>query len=124
MKHRAIKWTAMNSLFAAAMYFAFVENVQGAQNIVQFYAWTAFVVSLFAILPLVWKKMAEDGDSLPPQAWRVVDVIYDTIAVLIFVWMGWFVTGAVYLIHIILIQGAVTSAKQHVFELLQKTQQA
>jgi hypothetical protein len=124
MKHRAIKWTAVNSLFAAALYFAFVENVQGAQNIVQFYVWFAFIISLLSVVPAVWQKMAENPDGLTPQAWRVVDVIYDTAVVIILVWVGWMWMAALYLIHIFFIQGAITQAKQHVFELLKETQQA
>jgi hypothetical protein len=121
---RFLRWTGINTLFVIALYYAFVENVTGAQHLVQFYAWFAFCFSLLMLLPAVPKKLAESPEKLQPTAWRVIDVIYDTLCVMVFVWVGWQITAVAYLLHIVFMQGGQTKAREHIFDLMKEGEAA
>jgi hypothetical protein len=121
---RFLRWTGINSLFVVALYYAFVENMIGAQNLVQFYAWFAFSFSLLMLMPAVPKKLAESPEKLQPPVWRVIDVIYDTICVMVFVWVGWQITAVAYLLHIVFMQGGQTKAREHIFDLMKEGEAA
>jgi hypothetical protein len=117
---KIIRWIVINSLFVIAMYYAFVENINGAQNIVQFYAWFAFVIGLLALHPSAAKTLAASPEKLSPTWVRTIDVLYDTVCVIVFVWVGWQITAVAYLLHIVFMQHLQTKARDLIFEMLKE----
>ena len=91
------RWVAINGAFVAFMYMAFVENISGAQNVVQFFAWFSFVVGAIMFHPEAPALYAKDNEA--PSAWYViVDGAYDIAVAVTFVWVGWIWTAIAYLI--------------------------
>lgn len=95
-----------------------VEQVAGAQNLVQFYVWFIFLVSLLTAHPEVSKVLAKSPEIIPSKTHRTIDVTFDTLAVISLVWYGWMVTASILLAHIFLVQWSLTAAQNYVLELL------
>jgi hypothetical protein len=115
---QTLRWATINTLFAAVLYFAFVQNVAGAQNVVQFYAWFGFAISLLMLVPAAHEALAKSPEKIPGSLHRTIDVTYDTAVVIILVWVGWQWTAAAYLLHIFLMQSMITRAKESIFDTL------
>lgn len=106
------RWFLFNGLFATGMYYAFYVGVEGALNVVIFYAWFGFVISLCALHESCVNAFRE---KLKSPAWlmpRHIDVIFDFSIVCVFVWYGHLFTGVAYLIHIFFIAAAWEKAKE------------
>jgi hypothetical protein len=103
---RAVKWAVTNGLFLAVVYFGIVEGVQGARNVAVFFAWFAFAISLLGLSKEVRSDAFKRGPSVPLGVSAAVDFV----ALGIFLWHGWFVTGSAWLIHALLMYSAYEQA--------------
>lgn len=100
-----IQWVLVNGAFAACLYFGYIEGVEGALRVAFFLAWFAIICSLPTASEEVRKKMRENGRTIP--AW--VSVPFDIAVTVVFVWFGAWVTGAFYVLHILLLHAAWNS---------------
>ena len=99
---KAFRWALINGLFAACLYYGFIENIDGAYNVAMFLAWATVITSLFVSSDGVVKKMKDGGRSVTMG----IDVLFDTVVILVFAWFGAWVTATGYFLHAILQQAA------------------
>lgn len=99
---------ALNALQAVCLFYGLVHEVQGALYIGMFMVWwcvgAAFVTIPDSVWPIIREQFDEQG--VGSEIVHQVDVAYDFGIVAILVWHGWFVTGAFYAIHTVLLAGA------------------
>jgi hypothetical protein len=106
-------WFAMNGLFASCVYFGLVEGIEGARNIAVFSTYFLFFGTICFCAPSGKKfirERLEKGLSVP----RWMDAAFDICIVLSFVWFGYFVTGIVYLLHLIIGQSLIVEALEEI----------
>lgn len=96
-------WLALNGGFAAAVWFGFIEGVEGAQYVAKFWVWAvALPLGLLALTDDMQQKLAVE----PPQPFRrTVAHLVGWLALGVFVWNGhiatalawafWMLAGAV-----------------------------
>jgi len=99
---RQIRWLLINAIFAGTIYMGFVENHQGAYNIAMFFTWLTIVISFFMLSDPVMEKLKENGRSMP--AW--INVTCDVGVTIALVWFGAWITGAFYLLSVVIQEGA------------------
>ncbi|OLP04468.1 hypothetical protein [Rhodoferax antarcticus] len=92
----------MNGTFAALVWAATVQGVQGAGNIVVISVWMLLLTTPLMFIADLQAILASKGRSVP--AW--VDVAFDLAMVSALLWHGWMVTGVAYLIHFLIAQAA------------------
>lgn len=115
---RVTKWVVFNSIFFTMLYFALWEKIPGAINVVEFFIWFLFVVSLLTMVPGVPKEMMKDPEKLPSKPWRVFDGVIDICVTLAFIWFGWWVIGSIYAIHVLLLQSLWSRCDDYLFKAL------
>ena len=110
-----IKYVVLNSIFAAALYFGFIdvghEYAEGANNFAVFIGWCYVVIGLIVIVGLtideqennprkgeLTEKLARTmTPSVVPFAF---DLMYDLCVLAIFIWFGHYVLAAFYITSI------------------------
>jgi len=95
---KKIKYLVVNGVFCVLMYLAYFKDIKNAENVVIFWSWFLFVLSLFAITDDGVKSFSKTKRSFPE--W--VDLTFDTIFIGVFIWFGSFFTGTAYLMHSII----------------------
>jgi len=95
---RKFYWFLMNGLFAAAVYLAYFQRVEGAERVAVFWAWANAVLSLGYCTDKAKALLKTKSRSVP----KWIDISYDLCILAIFVWFGAIATGAAYLFHFIL----------------------
>lgn len=118
---RAVKWILYNGIFFTALYFALWHGINGAQNLVKFYVWFAFTVSLLTLIPAMVKETMKDPSKVPPRWWRIFDGLVDVIVVGIFIWFGWWWVGTAYAIHIIFLHTFYSRCDNYLLDILKGT---
>lgn len=93
-------WFVSSSVFGAALYFGLVQDVAGAANVVQFYIWFNFILSLYMLSE---KFVAEVRKKGTPQVPVWMNAVYQLCAVALLVWYGWFWAAAAYTLSAILL---------------------
>lgn len=83
---RRVQWVITDGLVAVAMYFALVENVVGAERVVEFTVGFSFVLSWFFLTDSGARIVQEKGPRVV-ASW--ISVTYDIAAVIAFAWFGW-----------------------------------
>lgn len=104
---RTLRWAAVNSAFLALVYSALVKEISGAQNLAGFVTWVAFISSFATLLPPVQEQMSREGRPVP----RWLDDSFDAVVVVLMVWHGEIVLGAVYAAHSVVVQFAREKAE-------------
>lgn len=97
---RLLRYAALNSVFAACLWFGVLGESGGAENVALFIAWTISFFSLFTLSDKMVTPFLEKG--LPRSVPQWFDAGFDIAVVLVFVWDGRVITGAAYLLHLIL----------------------
>ena len=105
---KVLKWVLLNGLFGVAVYFGFIEGHEGAYNAAMFVAWVSIVCSFLLLADPVIEKMKETGRTMP--AW--INISFDAVITITFVWFGAWVTGGFYLLHIALTEAAWSKAAE------------
>ena len=84
-------WLVLNGGFAAAVWFGFIEGVEGAQYVAKFWVWAVTVpMGLMAFTDAMQKKLAAE----PPQPLRSkVQHLIAWCALSVFVWHGHIATA-------------------------------
>ena len=84
-------WLAMNGGFAAALWFGFVEGVDGAQYVAKFWVWAVAVpMGMMALSDTLQKKLAAEP---PTPARAVVQHFIAWFALGVFIWHGHIATA-------------------------------
>ena len=104
---KAFRWAAVNSAFLALLYCALVKEMSGAENLVVFVTGVSLVSALATMLPPVQEEMRREGRPVP----RWLDDSFDALVVVLMVWYGWIVVGAIYAAHSVLVQVAREKAE-------------
>jgi len=99
---RIFKYFLTYSLFLTALYLGFIEEIDGAKNVVMVFVWFTFFVSLLCFTDVLQKALKEKGRAIP--AW--VDNSIDVGIGFFLVWFGLFWTGTAWILHIIISEGA------------------
>ena len=95
-------WVLWNALIIVVMYLGLNLGVEGAKNIIMFYAWMSFVLSLFADQDASLAKLRQYGRVVP----AIFNVTVDVVIVAWFIWFGFWMTGIAYLVHLFLVEAA------------------
>ena len=95
---RELKWFAVNGLFAVGIYYGFQEEIQGAKNIVLFYAWLNIVLTMFILHEDIIKQIAKKGRSVPKE----FNALYDIAITSVFAWYGSWILATFWFIHFII----------------------
>jgi hypothetical protein len=104
---KTLRWAAVNSAFLVLLYSALVKEISGAQNLAVFVTWVALASSFATLLPPVQERMRSEGRPVP--CW--LDDSFDAVVVVLMVWHGWLVVGAVYAVHSVIVQFAREKAE-------------
>ncbi len=99
---KILKYTLINIVFVAAIYYGFVEHVEGAERLALAIAWFIIICSWAALSDQVIELLSKN----PPVIPRSIDITFDFLVCAAFIWFGAVWTGAFYLIHIFLIMEA------------------
>jgi len=103
---KIVKYTLINILFVATIYYGFVENIEGAERLSLVIAWFIIICSWCALSDQVIELLSKN----PPVIPRSIDVTFDFLVCAAFIWFGAVWTGAFYLLHIFLIMAARENA--------------
>lgn len=87
-----VLWLAINGGFAGAVWFGFVEGVQGAQHLARFWIWAVAVpLGLLALAESTQKRLVQER---PTPARAVVQRVIAWVALGILIWHGHIATAA------------------------------
>lgn len=110
---RSIRWILINGIFAACLWLWFAQGMAGGRYVATFYVWTTFCLSLFLLSANV-REAACNYESFRNMsaffAW--IDALFDFAVTLVLVWHGEILLGSLYLVHALLISGAVQAARK------------
>jgi len=120
------KYVGYNLFIAALTYFAVIERVTGAQNILYFVVGTSFVVAILSQMPKVLQDVASKlEEPWVPSVPLFVDYSIDASFVAFFIWNGWWWTGIGFGISCLLFvtaRNTITElAKQNIIDKLSAT---
>jgi len=101
-------WFGVHGLFAAGMYFGLFRGVEGAENVVLFFAWLSIVMSLFVLSDSVIESRVKEKRSMPTP----VNVAYNIAVAIAFAWVGFWVVASFWILHIILNEASWMKAKE------------
>jgi hypothetical protein len=107
---KQVRWFLIHGLFSAALYYGYIEGVQGAKNCAIAYAWFCIIASLLTLCTPVLKKAAEDGGLLSVPKW--LNTIFDISVVVFFAWFGSWAISTFYLLHYFLLGAALTKIEE------------
>ncbi len=86
-------WLAMNGGFAAAVWFGFIEGVEGAQYLAKFWVWAAALpMGLISLTDAMQKKLADEPKPATPVR-RTVQHLIAWFALGVFIWFGHIATA-------------------------------
>lgn len=86
-------WLAMSGGFAAAVWFGFIECVEGAQYLAKFWVWAvALPMGLASLTDAVQKKIAGEPPT-PTPVRRTVQHLIAWFALGVFIWHGHIATA-------------------------------
>lgn len=91
---RLVIWAIANGLKWLLTYYAIVEGVNGAENVVKFWIWMGFVLAIFALAKPVAEAMRKDGASVPLWLNTILDLAYAGFII----WHGWLWTGIAFVV--------------------------
>jgi hypothetical protein len=95
---RALMWIVVNGIFAAFLYFGYVEEVENARRVTDFMVWLLAIFSLALFSKEIAQKFKEKGRSVP--AW--IGGTFDITVIIALVWYGAIFTASAYTLHTIL----------------------
>jgi len=91
--NKTLWWLAMNGGFAAAVWFGFIEGVEGAQYLAKFWVWAVAVpMGLISLTDSMQKKIAAEPDQRRPVR-RTVQHLVGWFALGVFIWHGHIATA-------------------------------
>lgn len=102
---RTTRYFIINAVFVAALYYGYVEGVDGAENLALFMGWITAILGIFVLLSAAAdrKKFAEivyKNNYLPPvPLW--FDVIFDLGVAAVFAWNAHYVLAVLYMFSIV-----------------------
>jgi hypothetical protein len=110
------KYIWSNGLFAILLYYALVEDVSGAQNVVIFFIWLLTLISLFLTtddgLKAFLESVQKNGSFvLSSPVAEFIDSVYDVAVLMTLIWYGWIWMGVFYFIHMAAQHGTISKAK-------------
>lgn len=91
-------------VFAVGIYFAYVENVIGAYNVVALWVWAMFIMSAIFLLGSCRKDVKNKKDvkfGKTKTTWAIISTIAESIA---FAWFGSFVLASINLLGLLFVQ--------------------
>ena len=97
-----LRYAAFNVGFAIVLYFAAVEGSKGADNLLTFGVWVAFLASLSMLsneirLSTKVRRDASGGSVVP--LW--FDRAYDILFMAVMVWCGFMFLSSLWLMHVV-----------------------
>lgn len=107
---RVLKWFLFNGLFGLAIYYGFYIGNENAARVAIFIAWVAAILSLCCLSDDIREALRKKGRSVPAP----IDVTFDLLVVLAFVWHGAVATGVAYLVHLLMLNGSYGAKKGRV----------
>lgn len=84
-------WMAINGSFVAAVWFGFIDRVEGAQHVAKFWVWAVAVPMAFLVLTDAAQKKLSAKPPTPARA--VVQHLIAWFALIVFVWHGHLATA-------------------------------
>jgi len=105
---RLFKYLTINCVFSALLYFGYIEEIEGAENVALFIAWVASIATLFS----GDSTAADIKSGKLPLVPRQVAVLFDFGVVCVFVWFEAWWTGAMWLMHIVVLEGYYSAAAE------------
>lgn len=97
---KKFRWIVIQAAIIASAVLGFYFNEQGAQNVIQFYCWLCFVVSLTGLSKAA-RKSAQEVYKQDDHVARWLDKSADVALVFVLVWNGWMWTASALFISII-----------------------
>ena len=99
MNKRVLKYFIGNGIFTASLYFGYIGEITGAQNISTFIIWCTFIVSFFYFsddfIETNRKKLSKRIVS------QSFDISFDILVTGFLVWHSEFFLGAIYFFHML-----------------------
>lgn len=99
---RAFKWFVLNGIFAAMLWFGFVEGVAGAKNVGLVMTWIVIVSSWGYLSDECKATVRKKGRSVSKE----IGLPFDFLIVGFLAWHGAIITAAFYFLSIILSESA------------------
>lgn len=107
-----LKYIVINTLFALSVYYGLYVGHSGALNIMKFWIWAIFVISvLMYLLALNDEKILAKFKQ--PKIPLTVNSVYEIAIILALVYVGWFGYATVYAIHSFLVTSIAINAKEY-----------
>ncbi len=108
---KILLWLAMNGGFAAALWFGFIEGVDGAQHLAKFWVWAVAVpVAFLALTDAMQKKLAAE----PPAPVRtLLGHFIAWFALGVFVWHGHIATAVAWVFWMLAAAACREGVKKH-----------
>lgn len=103
---RIARWVIVNGLFAALLYWGFVQGVQGASNLARFMIWASFILAFFKFTPPRQATLVDRYTVIPAR----LRVPYNIIITWALAWLGLFGLAAVYFLDVTVRAAAATMA--------------
>ena len=107
---RAALWTLMNGGMLAALWYGFVEGVQGAQNVGLLLAWVTIITSLFAVSENIADDLVRRHGGMSVPMW--ISWLLDFAVVTLLSWHGWMWTAGFYLFAALVLHGCISLAQE------------
>lgn len=102
---------AFQALFLAAIYYGFVENMEGPRNLAKGIAWIHIFLTIGFLSKTVMESMKDDWQKY--KAWRMwINLLVDIIVIGSFAWFGSWVISTLYFVHTLITFGAVLEARK------------
>lgn len=92
-----LRWFAINSIFMALLIAGTVYEIEGAANIVVFFTWFLFFVSLAMYTDGAVEIMRKTGFHVSAG----IDLAYDLAFLCVMLWHGWMVMSSLYMFHVV-----------------------
>ena len=105
---RVFEWLLINGVLAIALYFGFVEGVEGAYNVAMLVTWFTIITSPFYFADEMIQKMRKKGRSVP----KLISLAFDFSVLFFLAWHGAAATAGFYVIHMICFEGAWDKANK------------
>lgn len=100
-----LRWITVSTTLASLMYFGFFRDIDGIKNIMIFFAWLMFLASTFSMTNQV--QAVFKAKPWPARRNAVRDIIFTCV----FIWFGYWTTGAAYFIHMVFLQAGWKKAE-------------
>lgn len=98
---KPLRWGLINAAFFACLWFGLNGYSEGAYNVAMFAVWFTIIVSFALLEPKVIDSSKNDF-SVP----QWLDVCFDLCCMTLLVFHGYIFTGAMYAVHIAIINNA------------------